>query len=193
MSDDATPKPLAVGSSALFAFESLWRLLLGFIGFWLLLGLKFILLALRVLRIPNVLNDIVEMGDILSNQKPRQGIASGSVGLVCGNSSDDLNAIGSVRVGHGSAADAVDGNAINQIGFPVILSGRDVPAKEAERPRLDCGEPHPSHLTTNADLPLTWEQWYKLLWEWKIALLKKNDGRISFPISKDDPLSLLQK
>lgn len=193
MSDDATPAPLAVGSSALFAFDSWRRLLLGFIEFWLLLCLKFVFLALGVFRVPNVLNYLVEMGHILSNQEARKGVSSGPVGFVCRNCADNLNAISSVGVCDGSATDSIDGDAINQISLPVVLSGRNIPAKEAEGPRLDCGESHPSNLTANADLPLTWEEGYKLLWKRKIALLKQDDRRVGFPVRKNDPLRLLQK
>ena len=193
MSDVDTPRPLAVGCSALFAFGSWQRLFLGFIGFWFLLGLKFIFLSARIIGIPNVLNYIVEMGDILSNQKSGKGVARRSIGLVCGNGSDDLDTISPVGVGNWPAADTIDGDPINQISLPVILSGRDVSVEETQSPRLDGGEAHPSDLASDANLPLTWEEGYKLFWQWKIALLKKYDGRISFPISKDDPLPFLQK
>ena len=88
---------------------------------------------------------------------------------------------------------AIDRNAVDKVSIPVVLSGRDVAAKKAERPRLDGREPHPSNLAPETDLPLTWEEGYKLLWERKITLLKKDDRRISLPIRKNNPLTFLQK
>ena len=160
---------------------------------WLLFVLKHVFFIARIVNRADVLRHIVEVRHILSDEKAWKCIACGPVGLVGGNSADNLNAVSAIGVSDRPTTDAVDGDAVDQVSIPVVLPGRDVPAEEAKSPRLNSGKSHPTDLTTEADLPLTWEEGYKLLWERKIALMKKNHSGVGLPVCKNHSLSLLQK
>ena len=185
MSDDATPSPLAVGSSVLFAP------LLGFCRFAFL---KVLLLFLRIVHRADMLDDLVKMRNILSNREAGQRPASLSIGLVCGDDTNNLNAVRLSRVEHRTATDAIDGDSINKVGISGGLTSGDIAGEEAQSVGLNTGEAEPSDLRADGEGRIHWAQWYR--WLRKLQLrtrLEEDHSRIGLPIEVDDALSILQE
>lgn len=118
--------------------------------------------------------NIMEMRNVLGDSEAGQHFASGSIGAVSGNGSDDLHAFGSGEMEHRTTADAVDSNAINEVSVPVLLAGADISGEETEVVRGDRGEPKPSDLRADVDDAAHWKKCYGALWDLKVAFEKQN-------------------
>lgn len=135
----------------------------------------------------------MKVRDILSDQETREHITASPTGSVGRDSTNDLNALGAGRIHDGSSTDPVDGDAIDQVGVAKILSGADVAREETERVRFDSGEAKPPDPNTDPKGSLSWEEWYDLLWKYKVAVWDKNHRRVFVPLREDDPLVIAQK
>ena len=107
------------------------------------------------------------MGNVLSDRKTWKGFAVLAIGS---DNADDVRRINcSVEIENWAAADAGDGDAVNQITSG--LSSADDSSEEAQR---IAGEAKPADLGTNVDERSHWKKCYGALWELKIAFEKKN-------------------
>src|ERR1019366_171881 len=115
-----------------------------------------------------------EMGDILSDTQSRQHRASlPIVGHISGDVPDNLDAISDRGVDHGAATDSVDRDAIDKI--PIDSPGADAPRKETQGVLSNTGKTEPADLHSNRQVAIGREEWYQLLWKFKLILKKENN------------------
>jgi hypothetical protein len=129
----------------------------------------------------------MKMRNILSYRKTWQRFSRLFIGSIRANSSDNLDSVRISRVNDRSSTNTIDGNTIYKIGVSEFLSGADNPGKEAQSIRGDSRIPKSSDFDSNANGPLSWEEWYKKLWKFKVVFWEKNHCRICFKIRKNDP------
>jgi len=116
----------------------------------------------------------MEMRDILSNQQSGERFTGSAVGLIRGYGAHNSDIINAVRVDDRPAADSIDSDAINQVSVSVVLPGADTAGKEAERVSFYRGESQPANFNTDSQGRLSWEEWYRLLWKFKVTVWEKN-------------------
>jgi hypothetical protein len=114
------------------------------------------------------------MRNVLSDTKSRKRTAAGPVGHIGRDRADDLNAISGRRVDHGTPANAVDGNSVNEVRGR--LSSADIAREKTERVRINPREAKPADFNANRKTDVPWEQWYEDLWKIKLMLKKQNHG-----------------
>jgi hypothetical protein len=118
--------------------------------------------------------DAMKVRDILSERESQKGLASGTIGHVGGNDTNNLRSINRSRIEDRSSADAVDGHFINQVGVSVIFPSTDIAREKAEG-RLCYGrKSEPTNFDSDGEPGFSWQQWYKLLWEFKVTHWHKN-------------------
>ena len=122
----------------------------------------------------DVISDIVEVRNVLSDGKTGQGFASSAVSAICGDGANDLNAVSAVEVQNRSTTDAIDSDTINKVGVSELLTGTDVARKEAKVVRSDGRETKPADLSADVNERAHWEKCYGALWKLKIDFEKKN-------------------
>ena len=120
----------------------------------------------------------MNMRDILSYGQPRQILPRGPVGNVRGNNADNPRPVIGGVVGHRDVEDRttaypVNRNAIDQVGGLIANLGTNITGKKAERIGFDCGEPDPANLGPDHQNLITWKEWYKILWKFKVARVKE--------------------
>ena len=74
-----------------------------------------------------------------------------------------------------AAANSVNGNAINQIGFAARLPSANGSREEAEGIRLDSRESQPSNVDADRTRLLHWQKCYGALWEFKLSFEKQHN------------------
>lgn len=116
----------------------------------------------------------MEVGDILSDCKTGQSLASSAICAVSRNCADNLDPVSLGEMKNRSTANAIDGDSINKISVPEFLPCTDVPREEAKIIGSDCWEAKPANLGANIDELAHWKKCYRDLWQLKIAFEKKN-------------------
>ena len=76
------------------------------------------------------------------------------------------------------AADAIDGNAVDEVRLSGLLTGAKSTSEEAERIRLYVRKSQPSDVDADAIGLARWHESYGDLWKLKIAFEKEHDRRI---------------
>lgn len=130
----------------------------------------------------------MEMGHILCNEKAGKGFACGSVGVIGGNSANDLHSVSFMSEENGASAYSVDRNTVNQVGVSELLTGADVSREKTERTGLNVGEAKPANFDPYADGRAHWKECYGELWKLKIAFEKENYCRICRKVDKNNSL-----
>ena len=118
----------------------------------------------------------MEMRNVLSDQKTGKGFSGDTISFVRINGSDELDPFGTCRVEDGTTANALDGNTVNEVGFSEVLPCTNNARKEAQGIRLNSREAEPTDFKADTKGTTNWEKWYKILWQWKLAFIKKNYG-----------------
>jgi len=114
----------------------------------------------------------VEMRNIASVEQPRRA-GSTDIG---GHNPDDLNPVSSRRMDNRPPADAMNSNAVDEVGMLLPLMGTNDSTKETQSCGCDGREPHPSDLRADSKDAVAWEQWYRHLWQVKLSASDENDG-----------------
>src|SRR5262245_37403244 len=135
----------------------------------------------------------MKMRDILSNQQSGESFTSSAVCLVCGHRANNADIIDAVGVDDRAAADSINSDAINQVGVSVVLPGADAAGEEAERVGFYRGESQPTNLNADSQRRLSWEEWYRLLWEFKVSVWDNNRGGFFVPLRENNPLTRIQE
>ena len=130
----------------------------------------------------------MKMRDILCNQEARQSLATNTTRLISRHGADDPDPFCSSGIDYGAATHSIDCDSINQVGVAEVLSGTDVSSEETEAVRLNTGETEPSHLNPDAQGGISWEEAYKLLWEYKVSVWEKNHPNPQSPQPTPEPL-----
>jgi len=117
--------------------------------------------------------DIMKVRDILSNRQSGKSITRRTVSDVRRDRSDDSELV-FVNIEDRSATDPVYRDPVNQVGVPIPLPSADVSRKEAERMGFQGREAKPSHLNSDFQKSVAWEELYRQLWKIKDARLKKH-------------------
>lgn len=106
--------------------------------------------------------------------------------MVFSNDTDNLER--TVVVDDGSAAEAVDGDAIYEVRIATGNVGANVPGKETEfAVDSDARKSNPSDLRSDAELR-GWEQLKSAQRQWEERLKKEYDGGVSGGIGEYDPI-----
>ena len=121
---------------------------------------------------------IVDMGNILSKRESRERLARRPIRNVGGNRAHNLKTIGGTRIQNGTAADAVDSNAIDEVRMPTLLPRADIAREKAESIAVatNRGKAKPADFVADEQQILDWAQWYEILWKLKLATRKNNNG-----------------
>jgi hypothetical protein len=107
-------------------------------------------------------NDAVEVRNVLSERESWQGIPTTPVGPVLRHNANNLSF---VAVDHGTAADAVDRNPIDEITVTSNVQRADVAGKETAGVSLDCRKTEPTDLRADRENAVDWPKIYKSLWK----------------------------
>lgn len=116
----------------------------------------------------------MEVRNISRNRQSRKGVSSRSIADISGNGANDLRPVSFGRVDDRASADSVDCHAIDQIRMPPLLSGTDIARKETEGMRSDSRKSKPSNLGSDRQRDARWEEWYRTLWQLKMARLNQD-------------------
>ena len=76
---------------------------------------------------------------------------------------------------HRAAADAINGNTIDQVGTSITEPSTYGARKEAESVGLNCGEPHPPDIDAKAAGLAHWQKCYRDFRKLKFAFEEKNN------------------
>ncbi len=118
----------------------------------------------------------MEMTDILSKRQSRKSVSRRDVRSVSCENTNDANTIGFGGIEDGASANAVDGDAVYQIGLSVFSSRANTAAEKAGRERLDAGESEPTDLDACGENVTRWEEWYRALWKVKMLRGREYHG-----------------
>lgn len=118
--------------------------------------------------------DIMEMRNVLGNSQPRQGIAYNTVGVVSRNDTKDVHVSTGYHMEHRSATNAVDSDAVNEIGAAKLLPRTDISREEAESIGGNSRKTKPSDLRADIDELALWHECYGDLWNLKLAFEKQH-------------------
>src|SRR5262245_55848814 len=118
----------------------------------------------------------MEMRNVPRNGQPRQGITGCSVTNIGRNSADDLNTIRFGAVNDRPTAHSIDRDAIDKVGVHRFLPGADLTGKETQCASGHSGEPEPADLCPDGERVGSWEEWYRRIWQLKVARWSKNNG-----------------
>lgn len=86
------------------------------------------------------------------------------------------------------AADAIDGNSVDQVPLSGLLTGAESSSEEAERIRLYVRKSQPANVDADAVGLVRWRQAYGDLWKLKVAFEKEHDRRVVRMIEKNNPV-----
>ena len=117
----------------------------------------------------------MEVRNILSNGETGQRCARDFITDVSRDSSDNVDASGFRQIQDRSATHAIDGNSVNEVGVSPLLASADVSREEAEGARSDSGESKPSNLSPDRQRDARWEEWYRVLWQFKVSTGRYKD------------------
>lgn len=104
----------------------------------------------------------------------RLRVASSPIGNVRRDRAYDLQAISMGGVKDGAATNAIDRHPINQVGVSPVLPGANVARKKTQGMGGGSGESKPPDFGPNLQEAPTWEEWYRVLWQKKLAGLKQD-------------------
>ncbi len=116
----------------------------------------------------------MKMRNVLSNTKSRQGISSRSAGTIGRDSTNNLHTGCRGSVEDGASAHTADCHAVDQVSVPFLLSGTNISGEKTESVGCDRRESKSADLSPDVEHHLSWEQWYQLLWKFKISRVGKD-------------------
>src|SRR5258708_29875180 len=118
----------------------------------------------------------MKMRDITRDGQSGESVTCSSIGAVCGDRTDELNAVRGGRVYDGPSADAINRNSVDEIGVLGVLSRAHVTREKAQGVDANGRKSQPSHVGANGQLTVSWQQVYDALWQAKIFGREKNNG-----------------
>src|SRR5690242_9321514 len=103
------------------------------------------------------------MGDILRDTQSRKRSIIGSVvGQISRNGAYNLDAVRRGGVNHRTATDTINRHTVYEVA--VSESGAYTPREKAQSLGGHARETEPADFRANGQVPISWEQWYKILW-----------------------------
>ena len=108
------------------------------------------------------------------------GFATSTIGDISSDNADDSrSSIGSAGVKDRATAYAVNGNSVDKISGRIPNMGTNVAGEKTESIGFDSGEPDPSDFDSNFKNRPTWQEWYEILWKFKLSRIKQKQRGVS--------------